>query len=82
MKMISVSVSKSDYEAFRKAAEEADRSIAQLIREAMALYRSECIETRTPLRELPIIAGHHPIGKIPGRDELYEEIFNRQEGSD
>jgi hypothetical protein len=81
MKTISVSVSESDYEAFRQAAEQGDRSIAQLIREAMRLYRSERIEIRKPLRDLPVIPGHRQIRKLPRREEIYEEAFNRREGS-
>ena len=75
MKTISVGVLDADYESFRQASRTQGRSIAQLIREAMALYRREHIERRTPLRDIPTLAGHRPVAGLPGRDELYDEIF-------
>jgi hypothetical protein len=78
MKLISVSVSKSDYEAFRAAAESQGRSIAQLIRDAMALYRTEKLQRRTPLQEIPVLAGHKPLGRLPERAEIYEAVFARE----
>ena len=75
MKTISVSVSKADYDAFRRGSRRSKRSIAQLIREAMALYRSERLEERSRLEELPVLVGPRPLGELPDRAELYEEIF-------
>jgi hypothetical protein len=75
MKVISVSVSESDYEDFRRAAREQNRPVAQLIREAMALYRVERLAERRPLKELPVLAGHRPLGPLPSRAEVYEETF-------
>lgn len=75
MKTISVGISSDDYEAFRKAAREQGRSIAQLIRESMAVYRSEHLERRERLTELPVFAGHRPVGDLPSRSEIYDEIF-------
>ena len=75
MKMISVQVSKSDYEAFREASKKQHRSIAQLIREAMAFYREQKLQQRTPLTDVPVLAGHRLLGPLPGREEVYEEIF-------
>lgn len=75
MKTISVSVSKEDYEAFRREARRASRSIAQLIREAMALYREQRLEEKARLVELPVLVGHKPLLPLPARDEVYEEIF-------
>ena len=83
MKTISVSVSSDDYEAFRRAAREQGRPIAQLIRESMAVYRAEHLEKRPRLEDLPVLAGHQPIGDLPGRAEIYGEIFaERREGSE
>lgn len=76
MRTISVTVSDGDYERFREAAAAEDRSIAQLIREAMALYRAERLDRRTPLEELPILLGHRPLLPLPSRAELYEEVFD------
>jgi hypothetical protein len=78
MKTISVGVSEEDYEAFREAAMLGDRSIAQLIREAMALYREERLSRRTPLRRLRVLAGHRPVGSLPPRHEVYDEIHGER----
>jgi hypothetical protein len=75
MKTISVAVSSSDYEAFREAAKKQQRSIAQLIREAMAFYREHELQERTPLRDLPVLPGHRLVGRLPSRDEIYEEMY-------
>ena len=75
MKTISVAVSSNDYEAFRQAAREQGRPIAQLIRESMAVYRAEHLERRRRLSGLPVLAGHQPAGTLPSRTEIYEEIF-------
>ena len=77
MKTISVSVSEVDYDAFRRAAKERHRPVAQLIREAMTLYRAERIVERTPLRELPVLAGHRMKAPLPSRSEIYDEVFGR-----
>jgi hypothetical protein len=79
MKTISVAVSESDYEAFRRAARAQHRPIAQLIREALATYREEKLEAKTPLVKLPILESHHLISRLPSRAEIYEEIFSEQE---
>ena len=75
MKTISLSVSEDDYETFRDAARDSARSIAQLIREAMAFYREERLRPRTRLEEVPVLPGHRPLGDLPSRAELYDEIF-------
>jgi hypothetical protein len=75
MKTISLAVSESDYEAFRRAAQEENRPVAQLIREAMAFYRKERLEAKTPLTDLPLLVGHRLIQELPARDELYDEVF-------
>jgi FAD/FMN-containing dehydrogenase len=81
MKTISVAVSSTDYETYRQEAKRTHRSIAQLIREAMAFYRSEHLERRTRLADLPVLAGHKPKTDLPSRHEIHEEIFI-SEGSD
>ena len=75
MKTISLSVSVEDYEAFREAAREQGRPIAQLIRESMAVYRAEHLERRQRLDHLPVLAGHQPTGALPSRPEIHDEIF-------
>ena len=79
MKPISLSVSEADYEAFRRAAKEQGRSIAQLIREAMAFFRANRLERRQRLTELPVLPGHRPTGALPSRSELYDDIFDSEE---
>ena len=79
MRTISVSVSSDDYEAFRRAARRKHRPIAQLIREAMTLYRGQELERRTPIAELPTFPGVRLIEGtgLPGRDEIYSEVVDR-----
>ena len=76
MKTISVAVSESDYETFRWAARQQRRPIAQLIREAMTLYRARKLEVQHPLTDLPILAGHRPVGRLPSRSEIQDEIIS------
>jgi len=80
MKTISVGVSEVDYEAFREAARRTDRSIAQLIREAMTRYRETELEPRRPLRSVPVLSGHRSAGRLPSRSDLYDEIFDSRAG--
>lgn len=81
MRTISVAVSESDYDAFREAARQRDRSIAQLIRDAMARYRETELEPRSPLRRVPVLPGHRPVGRLPSRSDLYDEIFEPRAGA-
>lgn len=75
MKTISVGVFDSDYESFRRASKAQGRPIAQLIREAMAFYRQERLEQRTPLRDVPALVGHRLVTDLPDRGDLYDEMF-------
>jgi hypothetical protein len=81
MRTISVAVSEPDYEAFRRAAGSQGRPIAELIREAMALYRTERIEPRTRLTDLPVFLGRQAVSELPHRAEIYDEIFAAREPS-
>ena len=76
MKTISVSVSEHDYEAFRRASTEQGRSIAQLIREAMAIYRAQQLGSAPRLTSLPVFVGHRSCGPLPDRHRVYEEQFD------
>ena len=51
---------------------------AQLIREAMVLYRKERLQEKTRLVELPVLVGHRPLHTLPPRGELYDEIFGEE----
>jgi hypothetical protein len=77
MKTISLAVSESDYEEYRKAARQQGRSTADLIREAMAVYRATHIGKRTRLERLPALAGHRLVGELPASDEVWDEMFER-----
>lgn len=74
MKTISLAVSEPDYEAFRRAAERQGRPIAQLIREAMAVYRAERLREQAPLTDFPALVGHRLIAPLPSREALWDEI--------
>ena len=76
MKTISVSVSSEDYEAFRAEAERQNRSIAQLITEAMGDYRAHTLSRKRPLTDIPVLAGHHPRAPLPHKEDLYDDIFS------
>ena len=74
MKSISLTVDEKDYESFRILAASRTRSITQLIREAMAVYLRQ-LQQRSPLRDLPVLAGHRPTAELPTRADLYDDIF-------
>jgi hypothetical protein len=82
MKPISVHVSESDYEAFRKAARQRGEPIAHLIREAMATYRVEHLERRTPLRCVEVADGAREQEPLPDRVEIHDEIADRHVARD
>jgi len=74
MRTISVAVSETDYEAFRRAADRQGRPIAHLIREAMAVYRAERLRERTRLTHFPVLVGHRQVAPLPSREELWDEV--------
>lgn len=76
MKTISIAVSISDYEAFRRAAKQQNRPIAQLIRDAMVEYRANTLASKTRLTQIPVLAGHRPVGSLPARLDVYDEVFS------
>ena len=79
MKTISLSVSESDYEAFQNASRQKRQSVAHLIRDAMAIYRQERLESRSPLTEVPALPGHRPVGVLPSREEVWDEIVAKRQ---
>ena len=80
MKTVSVTVPEADYEIFLRAARAQHRPVAQLIQEAMALYRKERLQARPLLTDLPILHGHRPIGGLPTRADIHDEIFADETG--
>jgi hypothetical protein len=75
MRTLQLTVTDSEYEAFRQAAEVAHRPIEQLLREAIAAFRRTS-EGKAPLQNLPALSGHRPLGELPSRTDLYDEMFD------
>ncbi len=42
----------------------------------MADYRTQKLSKKTPLTELPVLAGHRARTSLPEREELYDEVFS------
>jgi hypothetical protein len=80
MKTVSVTVPEADYEVFHRAARAQHRPVSQLIQEAMALYREERLQTRPPLTDLPVLHGHRPLGDLPTRADIRDEIYADETG--
>ncbi len=74
MRKISISVSNSDYEAFRALARQHDRPTAELIRDAMVRYLAERPLKLQPLRAVRVFDQPRPLGELPERDEVWNEI--------
>jgi hypothetical protein len=75
MKTISVNVSEPVYEDFLEHAQRTDRTAAELIREAMELFRKERIRPRTSLRDLKPLNLGKTIKPLLRRDDLLAEMF-------
>lgn len=75
MRTLHLTVTDSEYEAFRRAAEVAHRPMEQLLREAIAAFQHGP-RVKAPLRDLPVLPGHRPLGELPARADLYEEMFS------
>jgi hypothetical protein len=80
MRTLHLTVTDSEYEAFRRAAEAAHRSMEQLLREAIASFQNRA-RAKAPLRDLPVLQGHSPMGELPSRADLYEEMFSDEASS-
>ena len=78
MKTISVAVSESVYEDFRRAARSRDRSIAQLIREAMRIYRDTHLTLKEPLSTFAVFDSPRPRGGLPSREQLYDDMTGEE----
>ena len=75
MKTISVNVSEPVYEDFMEHARHTDRTAAELIREAMDLFRRERIRPRTSLVELKPLHLGKILKPLSGRDDLLGEML-------
>ncbi|HAO80776.1 MAG TPA: hypothetical protein DCQ92_17745 [Verrucomicrobia subdivision 3 bacterium] len=75
MKTISVNVSEPVYEDFMEHAQRTDRTAAELIREAMALFRNERIHPRTSLTTLKPLNLGKTLRPLSSRDDLLGEML-------
>jgi hypothetical protein len=76
MKTISVNVSKPVYDDFMTHARRTDRKAAELIREAMELFRSQRIRPRTSLAALKPLNLGKTLRPLTNRDDLLGEMLN------
>ena len=75
MKTISVNVSEPVYEDFMQYAQRTGRSTAELIREAMELFRSQRILPRTSLTALKPLNLGKTLKSFSNRDDLLREML-------
>lgn len=79
MKTVSVTIPRSEFEAYRQAASERNQPVDELLQEAVRLYRVERLEGRDRLEDLPVFKGHQLIGKLPARFEIHDEMYNEKD---
>jgi hypothetical protein len=75
MKTISVNVSEPVYEDFMEYAQRTDRTAAELIREAMDLFRNQRIRPRTSLATLKPLNLGKTLRPLTNRDDLLKEML-------
>jgi len=75
MKTISVNISEPVYEDFLKHARKTDRTAAELIREAMELFRNERIRPRTSVADLKPLNLGKTLRPLTGRDDTLGEML-------
>lgn len=82
MKTLTVPLPDSDYEALERAARARERSLTQLAQDVLRAYqdRAGALETRSRLIDLPVLDGPRPVGELPSRAEVYEEIWSDRGG--
>ena len=76
MKTITVNVSEPVYRDFQEHARACDRTTAELIREAMELYRLERIRPRRSLLELQPLSLGHVLQGMTSEDDLLGEMLD------
>ena len=74
MKIISIYVSERAYAEFKKYAQDQDRPVAELIREAMELYRKREIHPQVSLKRMPTSAKPR-LKRRWRREEIQEELL-------
>jgi hypothetical protein len=75
MKTISVNVSEPVYADFMEHAQRTDRTAAELIREAMDLFRIQRIRPRTSLTRLKPLHLGKSLRPLSSRDDLLGEML-------
>jgi len=75
MKTISVNISEPVYEDFIDHARRTDRTAAELIREAMEMFRHQRIRPRTSLAALKPLDLGRTLRPLTGRDDLLGEML-------
>lgn len=70
MQTITINVSEPVYEDFRQYVRKVDRKAAELIREAMELYRQQHMQPRTSLRDRRPVSVGGPIQAITAEDDI------------
>ncbi len=78
MKTITVNVSEPVYRAFQEHARHSDRTTSELIREAMALYRDQCIRSRQSLRDLQPMSLGKVLRPLSADDDLLAEMLDAE----
>lgn len=75
MKTITINVSETAYEDFRRAARAAGRPTSELIREAMETYRRERLRPRPDLRAFRPRSLGAVLKPLEGDDDLLDEML-------
>lgn len=76
MKTITVNVSEPVYEEFQRASKSLDRPTSELIREAMAHYRSEHLQARGDLRGFRPRSLGRVLKPLSREDDLMAEMLD------
>ena len=77
MKTISVNVSEPVYKDFLEYARRTDRTAAELIREAMELFRAQRIAARSSIKTLGPLDVGEVIAPLDAEDDLLGEMLDR-----
>jgi hypothetical protein len=77
MKTISVNISEPVYKDFLEHARKTDRTAAELIREAMELFRDQRIRPRTSIAKLKPLQLGKTLRQPTRRDDLLEEMLSK-----
>ena len=75
MKTISVNISEPVYKDFVEYARRTDRTAAELIREAMELFRNERIRPRTTVASLKPLDLGKTLRPLSNRDDILGEML-------